>query len=279
MILSVILLPLISDYKEKYVFPAPSLEFRKIPGNIFVTADFKRKNLPEIIKHQFDKIIKNNPDYTLNYYSDEEARDFIKEFYPEFLEDYDSIIPGAYKADLWRYLVLYEYGGVYMDIGHMPLLPLNGNVINDSDEFISCIEFNDLGIHNSFICVYPKHPILRKTIEITVENIRHRNYGINSVDITGPTTFQRGYNKHFDNDELSRIPEGTFVISDYKVKFFFHEYNDSDRYESYIVDRTRKNLRIIKTKFEDYEKVMYTARGKKKYHDLWRDREVYKNNK
>lgn len=27
---------------------------------------------------------------------------------------YHQLIPGAYKADLWRLLVLYEYGGIYI---------------------------------------------------------------------------------------------------------------------------------------------------------------------
>ena len=33
------------------------------------------------------------------------------------------MVPGAYKADLWRYCILYIYGGIYIDI---KLEPING---------------------------------------------------------------------------------------------------------------------------------------------------------
>lgn len=34
-------------------------------------------------------------------------------------EAYDALIPGAFKADLFRYCVLFIYGGVYADIDVM----------------------------------------------------------------------------------------------------------------------------------------------------------------
>ena len=43
--------------------------------------------------------------------------DFIKNNYPvDVLEAFNKLIPGAYKADLWRYCVLYKLGGIYLDI-------------------------------------------------------------------------------------------------------------------------------------------------------------------
>ena len=54
-------------------------------------------------------------DYRL--YTDESARQYIaKHFPPRFVDAFDAIIPGAYKADLFRYLVLMREGGVYSDI-------------------------------------------------------------------------------------------------------------------------------------------------------------------
>jgi len=49
-------------------------------------------------------------------FHDAECRDFIaQEYPPDVLMAYDRLIPTAFKADLWRYCVLYKYGGVYLD--------------------------------------------------------------------------------------------------------------------------------------------------------------------
>ena len=47
-------------------------------------------------------------------------------------ESLSCILTGAGKADLWRYLLLWEYGGIYTDIDNAPGdLFLNGTVISD----------------------------------------------------------------------------------------------------------------------------------------------------
>ena len=44
-------------------------------------------------------------------------REFISKYFnKDVLEAYDTLLPGAYKADLWRYCILYKMGGIYMDI-------------------------------------------------------------------------------------------------------------------------------------------------------------------
>ena len=60
---------------------------------------------------------KCNPNFYHYLYNDEKCREFIKDFYSEdVLKAYDAIIPAAIKIDLWRYCVLYKYGGIYLDV-------------------------------------------------------------------------------------------------------------------------------------------------------------------
>ena len=50
-------------------------------------------------------------------YNDADCRAFIRSaFPPDVVAAYDRLIPTAFKADLWRYCVLYKFGGVYLDI-------------------------------------------------------------------------------------------------------------------------------------------------------------------
>ena len=54
-------------------------------------------------------------DYCYRFYNDEQCRDVVKQDFKEFLGVYDSMTP-VEKADLFRYLIVYRDGGIYLDI-------------------------------------------------------------------------------------------------------------------------------------------------------------------
>ena len=50
-------------------------------------------------------------------FNDDACREFLAMTFPtDVVYAYDRLIPTAFKADLWRYCILYMFGGVYMDI-------------------------------------------------------------------------------------------------------------------------------------------------------------------
>lgn len=57
------------------------------------------------------------PMWTHKVWTDVQCREFIKTtFDPLFLKAYDACNYGVMRADLWRYLVVYWYGGLYLDM-------------------------------------------------------------------------------------------------------------------------------------------------------------------
>ena len=63
---------------------------------------------------------KQQSGWEYKFYNDERAEIFLAtHFPPEVKEAYDDLIPGAFKADLFRYCILFIYGGVYADIDVM----------------------------------------------------------------------------------------------------------------------------------------------------------------
>jgi mannosyltransferase OCH1-like enzyme len=48
-------------------------------------------------------------------YYDADLYEFVKQSYPEYLALYESL-KGVYMADMARVLVIYHYGGIYMDL-------------------------------------------------------------------------------------------------------------------------------------------------------------------
>ena len=59
---------------------------------------------------------KKYKDFTYKFYDDKKCDEFIMEYYPEIKEFYDKLPLNVMKADLWRYCVIYKYGGIYADV-------------------------------------------------------------------------------------------------------------------------------------------------------------------
>ena len=96
-----------------------------IPKNIFKTGIDDYNKINKDLFSLFSKTIDENPDFEIEYYSDKGSREFVKNnFSKRVLDTYDKLIPGAYKADLFRYCILYKRGGIYSDLSQNFLLPL-----------------------------------------------------------------------------------------------------------------------------------------------------------
>ena len=114
------------------------------------------------------------------FYDDDAIVDFLgNHFPPEVLEAWLSLIPGAFKADLFRYCVLLIRGGVYADMDVFLQANLDEAITYDIG-FLTPIDApgENVGhrscLWNGFIASAPSHPFLARTIEIVVNNIRNR---------------------------------------------------------------------------------------------------------
>ena len=134
----------------------------KIPKIIHQTWNDEESDLSDFFKGLINKWKVSNPDFEHRYYSENDRLLFIKENFEEKVYiSYCRIIPGAYKADLWRYCILYYYGGFYVDIDTIAIGSLN-LLLEKDYHLISLIDFNkniSEGKHNlanGFIGVVPK---------------------------------------------------------------------------------------------------------------------------
>ena len=89
----------------------------KIPRLIIKTGIEEENNLSPEIQSLFQKTKLENPDFQIVYYSNTKCREYIgKYFGNSVLNAFDGLKPGSYKADLFRYCVLYIDGGIYGDL-------------------------------------------------------------------------------------------------------------------------------------------------------------------
>ena len=188
--------------------------------NIFPKKIFQTYETNQISSGMYDAAhtwIDKNPDWEYCFFDKDDRRNFIKDnFYDKVLEAYDTLIPGAYKADLWRYCVLYIYGGVYGDIGKVLLTPLN-NVLPINSSFISfkdrLVDWDYDGyIFNAIIISKPNHPFLKKAIDMIVDYCSVGFYGHNQLCPTGPGLLGKAINLSLKRDEKSPHVPGKHCV-------------------------------------------------------------------
>jgi len=158
-----------------------------IEKNIFQS--WHTKDLHPSVQEKINSFLKINPEYNYNLYTDEDMDNFVNEhFSGEIAECYNKLNIIVAKVDFWRYLVLYKYGGVYLDMDSAIERPLN-ELIKDDDDAIITAESN-LGFFVQWALIFSKnHPILKKTIEQVVNNIKNNTYPNDIHRMTGPTPY------------------------------------------------------------------------------------------
>lgn len=98
----------------------PRIEYRAndvIEHKIHQT--YHKKELPYELQENVSQIQSLNPEYVYRLWDDQDILGFVKKHYgPDVLSLYLRISPsyGVARADLFRYLLLYIEGGVYLDI-------------------------------------------------------------------------------------------------------------------------------------------------------------------
>jgi hypothetical protein len=99
---------------------------------------FYERTLSPLLQANVDRIRALNPDWDYRFYDDADIAAFIQQHYPPLIwQYYQRIDPryGAARADVFRYLLLYKVGGVYLDIKSTITRPLDAGLRPD-DRFI-----------------------------------------------------------------------------------------------------------------------------------------------
>ena len=175
---------LLEMYKKlQNVYPLKQVYNNIIPLNIYQT--WHTKNLPPKMLNNVNKIKLNNPAFKYHLYDDNDCRKFIQENYPDdVLNAFDNLIPGAYKADLWRYCILYKYGGIYLDIKYKSHNRFK--LINLTEKEHLVLDIDNECIYNALMVCLPNNQELLTAIKSIVHNVKHKFYGNSALDPTGP---------------------------------------------------------------------------------------------
>ncbi|MEM1182085.1 MAG: glycosyltransferase [Acidobacteriota bacterium] len=154
------------------------------------------------------------------YFHDDRAVDRLlleKEWpmFPHLAMVAGCLTQGTIKADLWRYLVLYEYGGIYADIDTKPAAFDGSQITDDTDAFFEVEDYHLLSQY--FMAASPRHPILYYAVHNALLNLlgAEDSGSINAAFQTGPHALHKGFQAFMADAgrEISDFRPGAFPVA------------------------------------------------------------------
>lgn len=225
----------------------------KIPLHIFQT--WNTFQLPPKMKKCVDSVKHANPNFTHHLYDDNMCREFIIQYYhKDVIDAYDKLKPGAYKADLWRYCILYIKGGIYLDIKFNNCSGFNFINVIDNEHYVKDIQQSGGGIYNALMICQPGNQTLLRSINEIIKHTKSHYYGENPLSPTGPLLLKSIFSEQDYNSMDMRLSE-----YDSKTAIFHN------------------NIPIL-IMYPEYRSEQNKIKNYKSYADLWRDRDVYNKN-
>lgn len=223
--------------------------------NLFQT-HYDVHNIPRKVKKNMNKYSNK---YTQFMYSDTDCIRFIhKEWGDALTAKFMSCHHGAHKADIWRYCILYKYGGLYLDIKTELIEPIT-TTFEDTSLMYVVLALNTNHIYNGIIHTPKNNPIMRDMIHFLQDiSIHDLNYDYNRIIYENYKIIQKycvykkikpGINKTIDG-----CPD-VYLLQEKCSINYQHCYDGLDQYSKCCYVCKRKNhtyIPVIKTRYSDY---------------------------
>jgi len=198
---------------------------QKIPKKLFQT--FETNDVTDGMWNAIQSWRDQNTEYEHYFFDADDRLSFIRQnFKQEVVDAYLDLIPGAFKADLWRYCVLYIEGGVYVDADMICTNALIDWIEPNDDLIITRDDpMSKTWLANGFIASTPKNPIFKNAINQIVDNVKNQRK-LFYLNITGPELFGRINREFFkikDNFTL-----GSQFLENINVKILKHDYQNQN---------------------------------------------------
>jgi mannosyltransferase OCH1-like enzyme len=222
------------DIIPKFLVPRIRSTYRqRIPKTIWQT--MKSNVVPAKMREWADTWIKLNPEYQYNFVDDDGIGMFIRSSFPDYLQAFEKIKHGASKADLWRYLVMFKYGGIYADVDCFCVNPLK-EWIDPGAAYVTQLGVNK-DVCQWLIISIPGNPIFIRAAERALDNVlnnmsraeycgfklqmgklelrqdeTHIKIGDHVLGLAGPPILQEAAEECFKNQTCPEIFENTQVV-------------------------------------------------------------------
>lgn len=138
-----------------YRMDTPQYTKGGIPKIIHQT--WKNHTIPDKWMQSHTEWQRLHPDWIYTLWTDEAIRQHIATYHPQFLSLHDSYDYPIQRADMIRYFILYDYGGIYSDLDLYPVQNIEPYLDMYSDYFV--YSANSDCFTNAFMISRKKSPI------------------------------------------------------------------------------------------------------------------------
>ena len=199
--------------------PIPKVIVKSGKYDMEKTMELGKDGDNDIVRDIYINVLKNNPDYSMHFFDDNSTDEFMYRHFGNCQHTnhdmqcwcsrvwlaYRTIIPSAFKADLFRFGYLYIYGGVWSDLTqniHVSIDSLIGD--KQLDSFVEDVQqggcYYHSGVQISFMIIRKNSKLIYEFMKNAVSNILNRELGICPLDITGPVACSRVL-ENYDTDK------------------------------------------------------------------------------
>ena len=196
-----------------------------IPKNIFQT----HKSIPYIktkprILNAMNSWRKHTNTFNYYFYDNKMCDEFMRNNFDEKVYHAYSILPmNVMKADLWRYCIIYKYGGIYADADTVCL----SNPIVFLTDGLTIVPENETHLCQWVFAAPTNSPILKSVIDLSVERILTTPIKGEHIihTLTGPGVFTNGIEKYLqeNNKPILENKKDYYKYTDPIIKVF--DYN------------------------------------------------------
>lgn len=259
---------------QKEVFPrqTPTVNHHKIPKNIFQTMETTLITKTMNQKSR-SRLLQLNPNYHYMYFTSIDCEQFIAKYFPKYvLSAYKRLLPSAFQADLFRYCVLYHYGGIYCDSQVLPYVAFD-DFIDKDVEFISAIDPHE-GLWQGFLGCTKNHPFLFELIRSISMSVMDGEWFFHHLlKFTGPECIGHHLHEYLGHSNNSpTFVEGKHVHS--KITYQLLSFSST---RPFLILNKVKIMLNKYSDFNDLEKAHEDLlRRQDNYHTLYTNKAVYR---
>jgi hypothetical protein len=149
-----------------------------------------------------------------------------------YMECYDKLETIEAKVELFKYLVLYEYGGIYLDVSKMTRSKLDDFIGEGDSAILSASEKK--GLYCTDVMMFEaQHPILERVLTLILKYVIENTYNGDFAETVGQKLFSKAvrighfieYNQNVDLSKIGKNGELNFSSPRMKYRICGVEFN------------------------------------------------------
>jgi mannosyltransferase OCH1-like enzyme len=204
-------------------------------NNIFQThKSIKYINSKIQIQNAVKSWLKHTNNFKYFFYDDSMCETFMRNIGGDIYAAYSRLPIKVMKADLWRYCIIYECGGIYADTDTIckvePRIFLN-------DSLLTIVPENNVHLCQWVFSAPPKSPILKSVIDLSVKRILEIKEikGEHIIhELTGPSVFTDGIESYLQKNNYPIFPNNRKMYLNYSFPNILRVFNYNNFHKNIV---------------------------------------------